>query len=189
MRAGSQPKLRAAALLLFEAVCPLIAADSTPEQIEFFETRIRPVLTASCYPCHGPAVAPPMGELRVDSREMLLRGGKSGPALTPGNPETSRLWRAITYQESLKMPPSGKLSDAQISDLAAWIKMGAPDATGAHPNAKNASRDFWAFQSVRQPPVRRSSAVIGCSRPSMHSFFRSWKKPALVRLLRPISGH
>src|SRR5947208_617966 len=125
MSARRKRKLYTAALLQFLSALRLGAADTPLQQIEFFESHIRPVLVASCYPCHGPAVTAPMGKLRVDSREMLLRGGKSGPAIMPGNPESSRLWRAIAYQESLKMPPSGKLPDAQIADFAAWIKMGA----------------------------------------------------------------
>src|SRR5436853_3501706 len=106
MPAGYQPKLCTASLVVL-AGCPLFAADATPQQIEFFENHIRPVLVASCYPCHGPTVAAPMGGLRVDSREMLLLGGKSGPAIAPGNLQSSRLWAAINFQDKVKMPPSG----------------------------------------------------------------------------------
>src|SRR5712664_2183939 len=102
MLPGSKPTVCAAAFLLSVVICPLFAEDTTPDQIEFFEKRIRPVLIASCYPCHGPASASPMGGLRVDSREMLLRGGNSGPALTPSAPESSLLWRALNYRESRK---------------------------------------------------------------------------------------
>ena len=146
MPAGCQPKLCAVVALLFPAICPLVAADATAQQIEFFESRIRPVLVASCYPCHGPATAAPMGGLRVDNRDMLLRGGKSGPAITPGDAEVSRLFRAVNYHETLKMPPTGKLTDAQIADIAAWIKMGAPEAsTGAKATSRALESDFWAF--------------------------------------------
>ena len=148
MPSGCHYKLCAVIAVVFAAVSSLSAADPTPQQIEFFESRIRPVLVASCYPCHGPATAAPMGALRVDSRDMLLRGGKSGSAIDPGNPEASRLYRAVNYHEALKMPPTGKLTEAQIADIAAWIKMGAPEAL---PGAKAASRDFWAFQPVRRP--------------------------------------
>jgi cytochrome c553 len=89
-----------------------------------------------------------MGGLRVDSRELLLRGGKSGPAVTPGDAESSRLYRAVSYHETLKMPPTGKLTEGQIADIAAWINMGAPEVLAG---TKAASRDFWAFQPVRQP--------------------------------------
>ena len=106
MPADWTPTLCAFVGVLCTAICPLVAAEATPQQIEFFESRIRPVLVASCYPCHGPATAVPMGGLRVDSRDMLLRGGKSGPAITPGDADASRLYRAVNYHETLKMPPT-----------------------------------------------------------------------------------
>ncbi|MDQ2949095.1 MAG: DUF1549 domain-containing protein, partial [Acidobacteriota bacterium] len=163
MPTACQLKLCAAVAGIFTVVCPLAAADATPQQIEFFESRIRPVLVASCYPCHGSATATPMGGLRVDSRDMLLRGGKSGPAIAPGDADASRLYRAVNYRETLKMPPTGKLTDAQIADIGAWIKMGAPETLGDAKASSNArERDFWAFQPVRRPElpvIKRSDWV------------------------------
>src|SRR5262245_19716530 len=81
--------------------------------IEFFETRIRPILSKNCYSCHTQSA---MGGLRVDSRESLLRGGKSGPAIVPGKIDDSLLLKAVRHQSpALKMPPPGKLREAEIA--------------------------------------------------------------------------
>jgi hypothetical protein len=84
------------------------AAETAAEQTEFFEKRVRPVLVRSCYACHSAAIAEPMGGLRVDTREALLRGGKRGPALKPGSPEESLMMQAVRHADAMKMPPSGK---------------------------------------------------------------------------------
>jgi hypothetical protein len=99
----------------------------SPEDEEFFEARIRPVLHDRCVECHG--ANEQQGGLRLDSREALLQGGESGPALVLGNPETSLLLKAIRHQEpDLKMPPpeaGAKLADSTIDDFSAWVKSGA----------------------------------------------------------------
>src|ERR1051326_4930926 len=80
----------------------------------FFNTRAQPLLAAQCFSCHR---ATQMGGLQLDSREHALKGGKSGPAVVPGNPDQSLLIRAVSYtDERLKMPPQGKLSQEQIAD-------------------------------------------------------------------------
>src|SRR4051794_28224858 len=84
-------------------------ADTPPAASEeggaFFETHIRPVLAERCYRCHGAEAPQPKAGLRLDSREALLRGGDSGPALVPGRPDESLLIEAIRYSdESLRMP-------------------------------------------------------------------------------------
>ncbi|MFN3326533.1 MAG: PSD1 and planctomycete cytochrome C domain-containing protein [Bryobacteraceae bacterium] len=137
---------------------PPQAAGPTPEQIEFFEKRIRPVLVRSCYPCHSAAMKSPMGELRVDTRDGLLRGGKSGAAIAPGSPDRSPLYQALLHAGPLKMPPSAKLAEEEIADFANWIKMGAPDprSEAAQAGAKKSDSDprrFWSFQPVADPPV------------------------------------
>ena len=105
------------------------AADLTPAQIEFFENKIRPVLAKECYKCHSTSAEKVRGGLLIDSRESTLKGGNSGPAIVPGNLEKSLLITAIRYTDpDLQMPPKDKkLSDEQIADLEAWVKMGAPD--------------------------------------------------------------
>ena len=98
--------------------------------IEFFEKRIRPVLIKRCYPCHSFTSKSVKAELFVDSREGLLRGGVSGPAVVPGKPNESLLIHAIRYEsEDLGMPPKIKerLSSKQVADFESWVAMGAPD--------------------------------------------------------------
>lgn len=134
------------------------------EQLEFFENRIRPVLVQHCYQCHSAESEKLKGALRLDLREMTLRGGDSGPALVAGNPDESLLIQAVRY-ESLEMPPKGRLPDQAIDDLVKWVKMGAPDPrTGQAPTLKPATpengADHWAFQPIKSsdpPPVRDSS--------------------------------
>src|SRR5712692_4105555 len=78
---------------------------ATPEGIEFFEKHIRPVLVERCYSCHSPKAKIPMGKLRLDSRAGMLAGGQNGLVLVPGEPEKSRLIRAIRYTDKdLQMP-------------------------------------------------------------------------------------
>ncbi|HEY2251057.1 MAG TPA: PSD1 and planctomycete cytochrome C domain-containing protein, partial [Planctomycetaceae bacterium] len=108
-----------------------------------------------CFQCHGPDKQ--KGNLRLDSRAALLAGGDLGEAATLDAPETSLLLKAVGYQDdSLKMPPKGKLADQQIADLTAWVKAGAPYPPTESPASKEgksilakAGADFWAFQ----PPV------------------------------------
>ena len=118
------------------------------EQDDLFEARIRPVLVGTCFRCHGDTKTG--GELRVDSRESLLRGGESGPVLVPGKPDESLLLRAILRQSDdvSAMPPEKDkaLRADQIADFRAWIEAGAvwPANTAQFVGVKH-----WAFEPVR----------------------------------------
>jgi hypothetical protein len=138
----------------------------TPEQVKFFEAKIRPVLASHCGKCHSRTAAKVRGKLLLDSREGLRHGGDTGPAVVPGHPEKSLLIRAISYRdEGLRMPPRAKLSDTVIADFEAWVKMGAPDPRGdpggvvaRGPVDLAKGREFWAFrrpQSAIAPKVKR----------------------------------
>src|SRR5262245_22989423 len=95
--------------------------------IEFFEKKVRPILAEHCFGCHSAQAKKLRGGLRLDSRAGLLTGGDTGPVLLPGQPEKSRLIEAVRYiNVDLRMPPRGKLPDAAVADLVAWVKMGAP---------------------------------------------------------------
>src|SRR5262245_12830137 len=84
------------------------AASVTPEGVEVFEKHIRPVLVERCYACHSDRTKKPMSDLRLDSRAGMLAGGQNGIVLVPGDPEKSRLLRAIRYKDKdLQMPPDG----------------------------------------------------------------------------------
>ena len=161
------------ALILFALALvsrlPLSASQTpvaTPAQIDFFESKIRPLLVESCFDCH---TDDEKGGLRLDSREAMLKGGDSGPAFVAGDPDKSLLIRAVRHEQGLsKMPRAAdKLSDAQVGALAEWIKMGAPwPATSmaapapAKPSGTAAERPidpelkaFWSFQPIRRPDV------------------------------------
>jgi len=128
------------------------------ETTDFFEKRIRPVLHEQCVKCHGPEKQ--KAGLRVDSREALLHGGDTGPALIPGNAESSLLIKAVRHMDAdLKMPPpkeAPKLADAIIADFEAWVTSGAvfPAGAAAQPAAMH-----WAFQPVRKPEVKAPGGV------------------------------
>jgi cytochrome c553 len=142
-------------------MAPLMTfAASAPDRagIEFFEKHIRPVLVDHCYNCHSLGAEKGVkGGLLLDTRDALLKGGDNGPAIVAGDPEKSLLIRAVRYHdENLQMPPKGKkLSDQQIEDLAAWVKMGAPDPRTGQPGTQNSKLEtqaHWAFKPVQAPP-------------------------------------
>ena len=100
------------------------AATVPAKDIEFFETRIRPLLADKCYNCHSKQADKVRGGLLLDSSEAVLHGGNTGPALVPGKPDDSLLIQAVRYKdEDLQMPPKGeKLTDQQIADLTEWVR-------------------------------------------------------------------
>ena len=122
--------MRSFSLFFFGWVCAVAhtagAAEPSSAQIEFFESKIRPVLIRECYECHAAEAKSIQGGLSLDSRAALLKGGDSGPAIVPGNAKESLLVQALK-QESFEMPPKGKLSDAIIADFTTWIDQGAAD--------------------------------------------------------------
>src|SRR6516164_8464984 len=79
---------------------------ATPEQLSFFEKRIRPVLVKECYACHAVTAKKIRGGLTLDTRDGIRKGGDNGPAVVPGEPDKSRLLKAIKQvRDDLKMPP------------------------------------------------------------------------------------
>jgi mono/diheme cytochrome c family protein len=140
---------------------PLMLAGQTPdvssEKKEFFENHIRPVLAQQCFACHTSSM---MGGLRIDSREGILAGGHSGPAIVPGAPEKSALIARVSSTDSAARMPqgSGALTAAQIADLTTWIKDGAYwPAADIPKSSKNfitaGRRNFWSFQPLKRPDV------------------------------------
>ncbi len=160
--------LRSCTALFFASVFPFALFAENPNGLEFFEKRIRPVLVEHCYECHSAdaqAKKKLRGGLYLDSKEGLLTGGDSGPAMAPGKPGESLLIKTIRQNGDIKMPPKGKLSASTIDDLEAWIAMGAPDprlATVAKQRGLSIEegRKFWSFQPLQAPaiPVLKSSA-------------------------------
>ncbi len=134
-------------------------AAPAPSSPAFFETRVQPVLSARCYGCHTTRMA---SGLRLDSREAMLKGGDSGPAVVPGDPAKSLLVEAVHQSGDLKMPPKGpKLSDAEIADIEMWIKAGAVwGASGAAVSAAHAPAPASpiATATTEAAPVPAASA-------------------------------
>jgi hypothetical protein len=103
----------AAAPLAFQIAAQARQGAAPAASPEYFETRIRPVLAANCYDCHADGK---MGGLRLDSRDGILKGGRSGPAIVPGDPEKSLLIEAVRQtSETLKMPKGGRLAPSEIA--------------------------------------------------------------------------
>jgi mono/diheme cytochrome c family protein len=123
---------------------------------EFFEKNVRPILAGTCQKCHG--TKKQWASLRLDSREAMLKGGDTGPAVVPGKPDESLLIAAVRHAGDVEMPPSGKLNDQQIAALSRWVELGAPwPHDPAAPSAAPIdASNHWAFQPVADPPVPAS---------------------------------
>ncbi|MGF1579848.1 MAG: DUF1549 domain-containing protein [Gemmataceae bacterium] len=137
------------------------SSQPNPQAVKFFESKVRPVLANRCYKCHGKRRQ--RGGLRVDSLAAILEGGDTGPAIKPGNPDESLLVRAIGHRGELKMPPRSKLPGAEVDNLTAWVKMGAPWPNATIPKAPKKrgqstpftkeQSEFWSFQRPVSPPL------------------------------------
>ena len=134
--------------------------DFSPEALAFYERDVLPILKANCFKCHADGKA--KGGLSLATREAILKGGDLGPAVSLDKPEDSTLLAALHYKNGLEMPPSGKLKPDQIELLTKWVKAGLPmkDAVAVAPKVEHKggvvtpeSREYWAFQPVRRPPV------------------------------------
>ena len=153
-------------LVLSLAIAPsTVVRGQTPDAkgIEFFETKIRPVLVEQCYKCHSAESAKAKklrGGLLLDTRAGLLKGGESGPAIVPGNAKTGHLLEALRYEGDVKMPPTKKLPAETIADFAKWIEMGAPDPRDGDAKIVAAKtvdiekgKKFWSFRPLASPSM------------------------------------
>ena len=171
------------------AICRRPRASSTRRQEEFFEAKVRPVLAAHCLECHG--AEKHKGGCGSTSRDAMLKGGETGPAVVPGKPDESPLIEAIRYEGDVQMPPKGKLKDEEIAALTDWVKRGAPwpeprpasvpdrSQTVAStsirerptpPVVSAQDRAFWSFQPVRNPapPPVKDKALAAFADRSVH---------------------
>ena len=130
----------------------------TPEQAAFFESKVRPVLAEHCYACH--ATKKQNNGLRLDARELILKGSDYGLVVTPGNVETSKLIHAIRHDQPGQveaMPKDApKLDAASIEAISEWIRQGLPwpeEPVPAAMDLHRSAKDHWAFQPVVAPPV------------------------------------
>ncbi len=142
--------------------CGQIFAASTPQQTEFFESKIRPILAQECYECHSSATKK-KGGLLLDSRAGWQAGGDTGDAIKPGDPQNSLLLQTLRHEhEDLKMPKNGaKLDDTVIADFERWIREGATDPRDTPPSKEQVAKEtawpailerrkqWWAFQKIQ----------------------------------------
>ncbi len=149
-------------------------AEPTPEQAAFFENKVRPILSETCYKCHSLEKGKSKGGLTMDTKEGLLKGGENGVIIKPGDPAKSPLITAVKYLDpDLQMPPKGeKLKDDQIAALIEWVKMGAPDPRKSDSKVltkltglTDAARHHWAYQPVKKPAVPVSKNQQWCRTP------------------------
>ena len=153
--------LSSCAVILWLAGSHVLAADITPAQRNFFETKIRPVLSKECFECHASKAKKIGGKLLLDTAAGLKKGGESGSPMVAGKPEDSLIVHALKWQDDLEMPPENPLPEAVIADFIHWIEMGAqvpPDAK-AKKNASSETQpvrvyepgDLWSFQAIQNP--------------------------------------
>jgi cytochrome c553 len=145
--------------LLLAQPSSVFAAESDLEQ---FEKRVRPLLAEQCYSCHSSSAPSVFAGLRLDSRAGVLRGGDSGPAVVPGDSAASLLVRAVRGEANSLMPPTGRLKDGQIADLAAWVDAGSPwpeEQARGLPDPSEAfdlerrRQEHWAWQPPKPVPA------------------------------------
>ena len=149
-------------------------AEPSAQGVEFFEQHIRPVLADRCYQCHSTRAEKLKGGLLLDSRAAMLKGGKDGVVLVPGDPDKSKLIEAIRYTNpDLQMTPKHELSKEEVAAFERWVKMGAPDprdeavpagpATQPAPFDYDKERQFWSFQPIKDvvvPQVQDDTGLI-----------------------------
>ncbi|MEM7234299.1 MAG: DUF1549 domain-containing protein, partial [Planctomycetota bacterium] len=176
-------KIAALVITLHSLFLAQLSAEDDRKGLDFFEAKIRPLLIRNCYGCHSAGAAAKKklkANLYLDSREGMLRGGESGPVLVPGRSSESLIVKALRH-ESVEMPPSGKLADPLIEDVARWIDMGAPDprrGTKAHETGSSMEqrierlRDYWSMRPLRvmAPPNVKDPAWV---RTSVDRFVRA----------------
>ncbi len=163
-------------ILLF--AFPLAAEEKiSSQEREFFENKVRPLLSEKCYKCHSAGRKPPKAELYLDTRQGVLAGGESGPALVPGAPSKSLLIEAIRYENpDLQMPPKKKLSAEQIAVLEKWVRLGAPDPRIGKKAA--AKKDEEAFDVHERKEAHWSwRPVVNAAPPAVKD--RGWPRSPL----------
>lgn len=123
---------------------------------DFFENKIRPLLVDNCLECHSSENQE--SEFSLETIEGLLRGGENGKAVTGKDPDSSLLYKVLSYEGDIKMPPSGKLSAEQIEDIGKWISLGTPWPEGKKisvatmkERVDSSRKSHWSFQSIEAP--------------------------------------
>ncbi len=146
-------------LFLLLTLAPAVRSADPPkptaEQVEFFETSVRPILAENCYGCHG--AKKQQSGLRLDTADGARKGTQTGPVIVPGDVEKSSLIQAVRRKGDAPMPPDSELTKEQVATLEQWVKMGAPYPATAVAATADAKK-HWAFQPIAdpKPPVGAS---------------------------------
>ncbi|MBX7206823.1 MAG: PSD1 and planctomycete cytochrome C domain-containing protein [Verrucomicrobiaceae bacterium] len=146
-------RLFAATFIACALSTALSAADMSPAQRSFFETKIRPVLVKQCYECHSQGAKKLGGKLLLDAPSEMIAGGESGPALIPGKPDESLIIKAVRYEDP-EMPPKQRLPEQVVNDFVEWVKMGAPDPRVEVTKASKPAtpkEPLWSLKPVSNP--------------------------------------
>jgi hypothetical protein len=142
-------------------------AEKNTRGLEFFETKIRPVLANQCYECHSAKSTKIKGGLLLDTRAGLREGGDSGTVIVPGKPDESLLIKSLRHEGDIKMPPKNRLPDSVVQDFVQWVSMGAPDPREGQAASKGyktmtlaEAKTFWAYQQPKKsaPPVTNNTS-------------------------------
>jgi len=145
-------KIRHHVFAMLTAIAVVPALYGADQDVEFFETKVRPVLIEHCYKCHSAETKELKGGLRLDLKAGWLAGGDSGEsAIVPGKPEKSPLIRAIQHADGAEaMPPNqSKLPAQVITDLILWVKNGAVDPREGRLTARPPAADWEAIYQQR----------------------------------------
>jgi hypothetical protein len=128
----------------------ILATPPSPEGSADYLRDVKPVLERRCYACHG-ALKQKSG-LRLDTADLIRKGGESGPAIEVGQASDSLLIEALTGNGGLRMPPEGEpLGGEEIEAIKRWIDAGAPSPSDERPQED--PRRHWSFQPPSRPEV------------------------------------
>ncbi|MCH2060645.1 MAG: PSD1 and planctomycete cytochrome C domain-containing protein, partial [Verrucomicrobiales bacterium] len=156
--------------------------DFSPEEVSFFTKEVRPLLTEHCFSCHGGKDSKGRIKIRAGlqliSRRGLVIGGDNGPAIDQENPANSLLLKMVSYiDEDHEMPPTAKLSDAQLATLNKWVEMKAPWTPGdinqlqgtkeaaSTTKINETTKNFWSYRPLKTPALPKVADPLWAKNP------------------------
>jgi len=156
--------------------------DFSSEEVAFFTSEVRPLLTENCIRCHGGKDAKGKVKIRAGlqliSRRGLVIGGDNGPAIDQENPANSFLLKMVSYaDEDHEMPPKAKLSEEQLAILNKWVEMKAPWTPGdinelegteevaATTRVNETTKNFWSYRPLKTPGIPKVANPLWAKNP------------------------
>jgi hypothetical protein len=154
-RGAPRPTWHLAAALLLIPSAAQAAEDA--RGFAMFTDYIQPLFRQHCYECHSHAGAQARGGLVLDSPSGWRTGGERGPAVLPGKPDESPLFRALVPSDADQPTPYHRVTDEDLAHLRDWISLGAPAPKSRSPISDSPSpKPHWAFQPVQRPAIPTS---------------------------------